>query len=113
VLKIVDTSVPAQAPQVNADHPSSADAGKAVTFTASASDSGSPAVSYEWDFGDGVSAEGPQVRHAYTHAGDFVVTVHGKGVDDLTGESQFHLTVSGAIPTTFDPANIRRGTPSQ
>src|SRR6185312_17164850 len=113
VLKIVDTSVPAQAPQVSADHPSSADTGQSVTFTASTSDSGSPTIMYRWDFGDGVSAEGPQVSHAYTHAGNFLVTLHGKGVDDLDGEAQFHLAVSGAISTTFDPASVRRGTPSK
>ena len=113
VLKIIDTSVPAQAPQVHADHPSSADTGQSVTFTASTSDSGTPTVAYRWDFGDGVSAEGPHVSHAYTHPGNYLVTLRGNGVDGLPGETQFHLAVSGTIPTMFDPANIRRGTASQ
>jgi hypothetical protein len=28
-----------------------------------------PALAYHWDFGDGVSAEGPSVDHAYTRNG--------------------------------------------
>lgn len=113
VLKIIDTSLPAQAPQVKTDHPSSADTGQSVAFTASTDDSGTPAVTYRWDFGDGVSVEGQRVSHAYTHPGNYLVTLRGRGVDGLAGETQFHLAVNGSIPTRFDPASIRRGTPSQ
>ncbi|MGH9586833.1 MAG: PKD domain-containing protein, partial [Acidobacteriaceae bacterium] len=86
VLKIIDTSVQPEAPQVHADHPSSADTGQSVTFTASTSDSGAPTVTYRWDFGDGVSAEGPQVSHAYTHGGNYLVTLRSEGIDGVTGK---------------------------
>ncbi|HTV57051.1 MAG TPA: PKD domain-containing protein, partial [Terriglobia bacterium] len=111
VLKIIDTAIPAQAPSVQAQRASSAGAGESVSFTASTTDPETPAVTYWWDFGDGVSAEGQQVSHAYTHAGSYVVTLRGTGLEGLTGKTQFRFTVNGSIPTGFDPANIRRGTP--
>ncbi|MGH7997800.1 MAG: PKD domain-containing protein, partial [Opitutaceae bacterium] len=108
VLKIIDTAVPAQAPQVQAQHPSSADAGETVSFTANTASPETPAITYQWDFGDGVSVQGPQVSHAYTHAGNYLVTLRGKGLDGLAGKTQFHLVVKGSIPLGFDPANIHR-----
>lgn len=113
VLKIIDTSVPARTPVLRADHPSGANAGESVTFSASETSPETPAISYDWDFGDGVSVHGKQVRHSYTHAGNYLVTLRGKGIDDTTGETQFRLDVNGSISTTFEPANIRRGSSSQ
>ncbi|HEV2464472.1 MAG TPA: PKD domain-containing protein [Acidobacteriaceae bacterium] len=113
VLKIIDTSVPAHTPVLRADHPSRANAGESVTFSASETSPEMPAISYDWDFGDGVSVHGKQVRHSYTHAGNYLVTLRGKGIDDTTGETQFRLDVNGSISTTFEPANIRRGSSSQ
>lgn len=34
-----------------------------------------PALSYQWDFGDGVSASGPQVQHAWASAGSYSVSL--------------------------------------
>jgi alpha-galactosidase len=109
VLKIIDTAVPAQAPAVQAQHPSSADTGETVTFTASATDSETPAITYQWDFGDGVQVQGQQVNHAYTHSGDYLVTLRGSGLDSLVGKTQFRFVVNGSISTKFQPANIHRG----
>jgi hypothetical protein len=113
VLKIIDTSVPAQAPELRAEHPSGADAGASVTFTANATDPAAPAIAYEWDFGDGTTAQGQHIEHAYTHPGNYLVTLRGKGLDDLTGKTQFQFTVNGSISTGFDPANIHRGSSHQ
>jgi hypothetical protein len=109
VLKIIDTAVPAQAPPLQAQHASSANAGETVTFTANATDPETPATTYQWDFGDGTSARGQQVSHAYTHAGNYLVTVHGMGLDGLAGKDQFQFAVNGSVSTRFDPANIHRG----
>ena len=109
VLKIINTAVAAQAPTVEAQHPSSAKTGESTTFTAETKDAETPAVTYRWDFGDGVSAvEGRQVSHAYTHPGDFLVTLRGVGLDGLEGKTEFRLSVTGFIPSAFDPANIHR-----
>lgn len=109
VYKIINTAIPAQAPDVQAQHPDSAGTGNTVAFTATTADTDTPAVSYEWDFGDGVSVEGRSVGHAYTHPGNYLVTLRGKGLDGLTGKAQFRIEVTGTIPIEFDPANIRRG----
>ncbi|HEX5235784.1 MAG TPA: PKD domain-containing protein [Silvibacterium sp.] len=113
VLKIIDTAVPAEAPPVRAEHPSSAAAGETVKFTANTSDSETPAITYHWDFGDGVSAQGQQVPHAYTHPGDYLVTLSGTGLDGMIGKTQFRIAVNGFISTRFEPANIHRGTSDQ
>ncbi|WP_119462357.1 PKD domain-containing protein [Rhodospirillaceae bacterium SYSU D60014] len=50
--------------------------GDAAAFDASSSTTTSGRiVAWEWDFGDGSSAEGPSVRHAYEKSGSFVVTL--------------------------------------
>lgn len=47
--------------------------GESVTFTATAS--GTPPISYAWDFGDGAGGAGALVTHAYAAAGDYLVTL--------------------------------------
>jgi len=47
-----------------------------ITFNASAStDPDGSIVSYEWDFGDGETASGKVVTHAYSDAGSYTVTL--------------------------------------
>jgi PKD repeat protein len=108
VLKIINASVPAQAPSVTAEHPSSTATGDSVEFTAKTTSAKIPAVEYHWDFGDGVSVEGPQVSHAYTHSGNYTVTLRAKGLDGLVGKTEFRIAVNGAIPTRFNPADVHR-----
>ena len=56
--------------------PVTAQAGQAITFDGSASQSGSsPIASYEWDFGDGNTGAGATVSHAYSNEGGFEVTL--------------------------------------
>ncbi|HET9085933.1 MAG TPA: alpha-galactosidase [Acidobacteriaceae bacterium] len=108
MFKIIDTAIPAQAPSVHAQHASSGKAGETLTFSANSEDSKTPTLSYQWDFGDGVSLEGMHVMHAYTHAGTYQVKVVAMGLDGRNGEDSFPLTVSGSISTRFSPAENRR-----
>jgi hypothetical protein len=110
VLKIIDSHVPAAAPVVIAEHPSTGNAGAALSFAAH-DKAGDPFLSCHWDFGDGVTAEGDQVKHAYTQPGEYKVTVIGAGVGGLSGEAHFPLRISGHLSTTFDPPSIKRYSP--
>ncbi|MGO9862481.1 MAG: PKD domain-containing protein, partial [Terriglobales bacterium] len=70
VIKLIDTSVAEAAPTVTAQAPSAAHTGDTINLSAQAEAGGVPALAYHWDFGDGTSADGPKVSHAYTRAGD-------------------------------------------
>jgi hypothetical protein len=107
VLKIVDSKVPAAHPNVTADHPSTGEAGETLTFSAR-NKGEEPVLSFRWDFGDGVTLEGDQVRHTYTEPGEYVVHFKATGLDDLSSEDQFTVRISGHMPTIFDPPNIHR-----
>jgi PKD repeat protein len=71
-----------------------------ITFDASASyDLYGKIISYEWEFGDGSSAQGVIVIHSYTHQGIFIVTLRIK--NDLGAISHVSKTIKiKAIDTT-------------
>jgi alpha-galactosidase len=107
MLKIVDTHIPAVAPLFSTEHPSSAIAGATLGFAAH-SRAGNTALSYHWDFGDGVSQEGTPVHHAYTEPGEYDVHLTATGLSGLTADDHFQLHISGHMPTTFEPQNNKR-----
>jgi len=113
VLKIIDTAIPARPPVVRTNHPSAAKAGETVSFSATGANSSDPVLSYQWDFGDGVSLKGPRVTHAYTHEGSYAVKLTALGLDGLAAVDSSQLQVSGAIPTRFVPNENQRYTPVQ
>ncbi|NOX45335.1 MAG: PKD domain-containing protein [Caldiserica bacterium] len=63
-----------------------------VEFDASSSyDPDGEVVGYYWDFGDGTTAEGPQVAHAYAEDGEYAVSL--TVVDDSGAEAMVTKTV--------------------
>jgi hypothetical protein len=108
VLKVIDTAIAAQDPTVHAQHPDAAKAGETVAFSANSTGSQTPVVSYRWDFGDGVTLEGPQVSHAYTRAGTYSLKLTAEGIDGRASEESFQLPVTGSISTRFVPAEKQR-----
>ncbi|MGA7448364.1 MAG: PKD domain-containing protein [Terriglobales bacterium] len=112
VLKIVDAHMPATAPAVTTDHPAAGNAGATLTFAAH-SGNGNVVLSYHWDFGDGVTLEGGEVHHAYTEPGEYEVHLTATGLSGLSSEDHFQVRISGHMPTTFDPQNIRRYQPAK
>src|SRR5205823_6239467 len=66
MFKIIDSSVPAAAPQVNAQIPEHASVGQPTAFSAETEANSVPAIDYRWDFGDGTSASGASVQHTFT-----------------------------------------------
>lgn len=71
VTVTADDVLPAAVPSVGDD----ATAGDPVTFDASDSTDNAYLDSYAWDFGDGTTAEGATVAHAYAAPGDYAVTL--------------------------------------
>jgi alpha-galactosidase len=108
LIKLVDSSVPAAGPLVQAHVPGQAKAGDSVAFSAYTGQSGTPAVGYRWNFGDGTSASGPSVDHTYTAAGSFTVSVTAEGVGGRNTHQSFPLTVTGFPATAFNLQANRR-----
>ena len=108
VLRIVDMSVSPKAPVVSIQHSVSAPAGETMVFSADDAGSATPAITYQWVMGDGVTLEGPRVTHAYTHAGDYQVRLTAAGPDALVSTNSFSVTITGSIPTAFVPLDNRR-----
>ena len=73
MIKLIDSSVPAPSLDFEAYAPAAAQVGAKLEFKAS-SNGESPVLRYQWDFGDGVKAEGSTVTHAYTQPGKYKVT---------------------------------------
>lgn len=108
LIKLVDDSIPAGAPEVKAQVPAAAAAGDDIRLSASAKDSPVPAISYQWDFGDGTQATGEDVSHAYTVAGTYSVTLEVAGVEGLSAHKTFSVKVTGIANTRFNLSHNRR-----
>lgn len=108
LLKIVDTSMPAAAPSLSLRVPDHAELGHTAEFSATADSESTPSLAYRWDFGDGVSAEGPSVSHAYTHNGTYTVRLSAEGLDGIAATKTSSITISGHITTTYEVPSARR-----
>jgi hypothetical protein len=108
LIKIIDTPVPAAAPVVTAQVPSSAEVGSIFKLTAQAKNTEVPALAYYWDFDDGTEAEGAEVTHAYTHGGHYSVRLTVQGVDGIAAQSRYPLTATGVMNSVFNLPNNRR-----
>lgn len=81
--------------------PAAACAGDGVRFSAAgSSDSPAEPLRYRWDFGDGTTAEGAAVTHAYGRGGDFQVRLT---VDDGRGTSCSTDTTAATIRVNSPP----------
>jgi PKD repeat protein len=76
-----------------------------VDFHANTGSDDTPALQHHWEFGDGVSADGADVSHAYTQAGQYRVTVTATGLNGRTRQNTLGISVTGMVPTTYNPAD--------
>lgn len=106
ILKIIDESVHPVAPTVVTDHPSSGSTGDTLTFSAHILDD-DPVLSYQWDFGDGITLENAEVTHTYTQPGEYNVHITAKCLSGLSTTDRFQLHISGHMSSRFDPQHIR------
>ena len=107
-IKIIDTSVAAAPPSVTTQGPAAAEVGKPANFTATYEPDGVPVVQYHWDFGDGTSANGAEVRHTYTRAGTFSIQLEAEGADGIAARRTIPITINGVIRAQHDFKNRRR-----
>lgn len=108
LIKIIDTSVPAEAPSVSINAPKSVKAGTSIDFQAIPSENGVPALSFHWDFDDGTAASGVKVSHTYTTSADFNVKLTVEGVDGIPLEKSFTVSVQGTPKMGFHLLQNRR-----
>ena len=105
VIKLVDNNVSPSAPSVKAQVPAVANLGETIQLSAQTDAAGVPAVEYHWDLGDGTSANGPKVSHAYTRAAPLTIRLTVDGVDGVPAVQSFSINVSGnlrALPKLTD-----------
>jgi hypothetical protein len=100
--------------------PGTGTVGQSLGFSASPSDAWSGVASTSWSFGDGASASGASVSHAFSQPGTYRVTV--TTTDALGSSSSATGTVvvsagAGESPllrtATTTPANKKKGTPTK
>lgn len=113
VIKLIDSSVAPAAPAVKAEVPARAKAGETIHLSAQSEGGGAPALAYHWEFGDGTSANGSKVSHAYTRAAEFTVRLTVDGVDGIPAAQNFPIKVSGnltAFPKLSDNKRVQEPT---
>lgn len=113
MFKIVNTKIRAQAPTALATLPSGGKAGETLVFRAQPASDKEPVLRYVWDFGDGVTLEGADTSHAYTHGGVYMVHFHATGLSRTESDQTFSLTITGAVATKFVPESKHRFGPAR
>lgn len=108
LIKIADTSLPPSAPAVSLQAPRQAQLGATVHLSAAVAPDSGPALAYHWDFGDGISAEGPSANHAYTQNGVYKIVLKVDGLDGASSRQTSSITIQGNIKTTYDVEHARR-----
>jgi hypothetical protein len=103
MLKLINGSIPELAPVFEAHAPTAGQAGATVEFHATADNADAPALLYHWDFGDGVSADGADVSHAYTYASQYTVTATATGLNGHTSQKTLGISVTGTVPEGYQP----------
>jgi alpha-galactosidase len=107
IIKLVDDKAAASL-AVDVRGPVKVTAGDTALFEVQASSPEEPVLSSHWNFGDGTSAEGLQVQHAYTHSGTYELAVTATGLGALTSSKVQKVTVDGTLSTRFEPARNKR-----
>nr|MBC8233529.1 PKD domain-containing protein [bacterium] len=78
--------------------------GATIDFDGSAStDEDGTIEPYNWDFGDGETAEGDKVTHTYAAAGEYTVTLTVTDDQDATGTAEIKVTITEAAVVENQP----------
>jgi len=110
VLKIIDDGVPAASPDIEIQCPTSGRTGSVLVCSAKAQ-AAEPVLTYDWTFGDGVSAQGSRVAHTWTEPGDYHIRVVATGLDGKTAQKEADVKTTGYMSSVFVPSSFRRLSP--
>ncbi|MHC1579830.1 MAG: PKD domain-containing protein, partial [Candidatus Alkanophagales archaeon] len=94
----VTVKVNNRAPSVSITGPEVTREGVEVQFEADASDIDGVIVAYEWDFGDGTTASGAVVTHAYASAGNYTVRLTVTDDDGAKTSATHEIVVLRNLP---------------
>ena len=108
LIKIIDTSSPADTLSVSLQAPSEAQLGATVHVSAAVAADSAPALAYHWEFGDGISAQGPSADHVYTWNGVYQIVLKVDGLNGVSATQNASITVQGTIKTTYDIEHASR-----
>jgi alpha-galactosidase len=108
VLKLVDKALAAVPPAFEIQSATGATAGETLSFSTAAASSEAPVLTCHWDFGDGSSADGMEVQHAFTHAGTYDVQATVTGLAAATSLKSMTVAISGDVSTRFKAADKQR-----
>ena len=108
LIKIIDSSLPPGTPSVSLQAPSQAQLGATVHLSATVAPDSAPVLVYHWEFGDGVSGQGPVADHAYTRNGVYKILLKVDGLDGTSATQTASIEIQGAIKTTYDIEHARR-----
>jgi len=111
VLELIDNSVPAGQPAFDIRSANGAKAGETLTLSTVPTSAEAPALTCHWDFGDGSSADGFEVQHAFTHAGDYDVQVTVTGLGGIANHKTSRVSITGDVSTRFDHEAKQRPLP--
>jgi alpha-galactosidase len=111
VLKLIDNSMPALQPAFEIQSANGAKAGETLTLSAVASSPEAPVLTCHWDFGDGSSADGLKVQHAFTHTGEYDVQVTVTGLGGIANRKTSRVAITGDVSTRFEPQAKQRALP--
>ncbi|VEP17781.1 Outer membrane adhesin like proteiin (fragment) [Hyella patelloides LEGE 07179] len=76
--------------------------GEEVTYSAIAIDSGNDTLSYNWNFGDGMGAEGQNITHTFADNGNYTITLTVTDDDGASTNSTLDVTVNNVAPTIME-----------
>jgi alpha-galactosidase len=111
VLKLIDNSVPVLQPSFEIRSAGAAKAGQTLVLSAVPSSPEAPVLTCHWDFGDGSSADGLQVQHAFTHTGEYDVQVTVTGLGAVTNRRTSTVSITGDVSTRFERDAKQRSLP--
>ncbi|MCB0177045.1 MAG: PKD domain-containing protein [Anaerolineae bacterium] len=79
------------------DGPSTGTVGQPVAFSGNRSFSLSPITEYNWSFGDGTTARGPQVSHTYSQEGSYNVVLTVVAQNGLRSSDNLSIRIDSAL----------------